>query len=125
MTFETFLILLAILSVITSLFTEGVKHILDLFKVNYASNIVVLFVSVIVGGVGTVLFYLFNDYAWTTLNIICIFLMVSANWLGSMLGYDKIMQAITQIMKNKDIKTAGNAIVAASKTAIEEKEESK
>lgn len=124
MTFETFLILLAILSIVTSLFTEGIKHILDSFKVNYASNIVVLFVSVIVGGVGTVLFYLFNDYAWTTLNIICIFLMIAANWLGAMLGYDKIMQAITQIMKNKDVKSAGNAIVAAG-TAIEEKEESK
>lgn len=113
MTFETFLILLTILSVVTSLFTEGVKHILDSFKVEYASNIVVLFVSVIVGGVGTVLFYLFNDYAWTTLNIICIFLMVAANWLGAMVGYDKIMQAIKQIMNSKELKAAGKAIAGA------------
>lgn len=113
MTFETFLILLTILSVVTSLFTEGIKHILDSFKVEYASNIVVLFVSVIVGGVGTVLFYLFNDYAWTTLNIICIFLMVAANWLGAMVGYDKIMQAIKQIMNSKELKAAGKAIAGA------------
>lgn len=121
MTFETFLILLTILSVITSLFTEGIKHILDSFKVEYASNIVVLAVSVIVGGVGTVLFYLFNDYAWTTLNIISIFLMIAANWLGAMLGYDKIMQAILQIMNNKEMKAA-KAITQAV-TTEEKKEE--
>lgn len=121
MTFETFLILLTILSVVTSLFTEGIKHILDSFKVEYASNIVVLFVSVIVGGVGTVLFYLFNDYAWTTLNIICIFLMVAANWLGAMVGYDKIMQAIKQIMNSKELKTAGKAIAGAQEQKEAEK----
>lgn len=104
MTFETFLILLTILSVVTSLFTEGVKHFLDSLKINYASNIVVLCVSVIVGGVGTVVFYLFNDIAWTTIHIVQIFLMIAANWLGSMFGYDKITQAITQFMSIKTTK---------------------
>lgn len=106
MTIEIFLILLSIFAIITSLFTEGIKHILDSLKVNYASNIVVLIVSIVVGGGGTVLFYLFNDIAWTTINIISIFLMCAANWLGSMIGYDKIMQAIEQIMKNKNIAAA-------------------
>ena len=97
MTFEKFLILLTILSIITSLVTEGVKKLFDTLKFKYASNIVVLFVSIFVGGIGNIIFYLFNDIAWTTLNIICIFLMVCANWLCAMLGYDKVMQAIAQI----------------------------
>lgn len=106
MTFNFFMILLTILSTITSLFTEGVKHFLDTLKVKYASNIVVFIVSLVVGSVGTVVFYLFNDIAWTTINIICIFLMVCANWLGAMIGYDKITQTITQIMTNKSSKAA-------------------
>lgn len=100
MTVELFLILLTILSVATSLFTEGVKMLLDSLNLKYASNIVVLFVSIIVGGIGTIVFYLWNDIAWTSLNIICLFLMICANWLCAMVGYDKVMQAITQI-KNK------------------------
>lgn len=101
MTTELFLILLAAFSVITSLFTEGIKKFMDSLNFKYVSNIVVLCVSVIVGGVGTAVFYLWNNYAWTTLNIICLFLMICANWLCAMLGYDKVMQAITQIKTGK------------------------
>jgi len=97
MTVELFLMLLTALSIVTSLFTEGVKKLLDAMKIKYASNILVLFVAVIVGGVGTSIFYIWNNFEWTTLNIICMFLMMCANWLGSMLGYDKVMQAIAQI----------------------------
>lgn len=97
MTVELFLILLTILSIITSMFTEGIKKFLDSLKVKYASNVIVLFVAVIVGGVGTSIFYIWNNFEWTTLHIICIFLMMCANWLGAMLGYDKVMQAIAQI----------------------------
>lgn len=100
MTFEKFLILLAIASVVTSLLTEAVKIFLDSLKVKYASNIVVLITSVFVGGFGTVFYYLLCDLTWTATDVVYIFLMVGANWLCSMLGYDKVMQAITQL-RNK------------------------
>lgn len=99
MTVESFLILLTILSVVTSLFTEGIKNFLDSIYFTYVSNILVLVIAIVVGGVGTAIFYMWNDIAWTSLNIICIFLMMCANWLGAMLGYDKVMQAITQMKK--------------------------
>lgn len=97
MTYEVFLMVLATLAVITSLVTNKVKEILDSKKVTYASNIVVLVVAVVVGGVGTSVFYLWNNYEWTTLNIICIFLMCIANWLAAMFGYDKTKQTIEQV----------------------------
>lgn len=117
MTIELFLILLSFFAIITSLFTEGIKHMLESLKIKYASNIVVLIVAVIVGGGGTAIFYLLNDYAWNTLNIISIFLMIAANWIGAMVGYDKIMQAIEQIMNNKSIAAADKIM-----KSIEEKE---
>lgn len=101
MTVETFLVLLAIFATVTSLLTEAVKTFLDSLKVKYASNIVVLIVAFVVGGAGTSIFYVWNQYEWTSLNIICIFLMALANWLVAMFGYDKVMQAILQI-KNKE-----------------------
>ena len=99
MTVEIFLILLAVLATITSLLTEGVKKFLDLREVKYAANIVVLIVASVVGGLGTSIFYVFNGYESTTQNIICIFLMVIANWLVAMFGYDKVVQVILQVKK--------------------------
>ena len=101
MSFEIFLFLLAAFSIITSLFVEATKKLLNSSKVNYASNILVLCISALVGGFGTAFFYVWNDIAFTSTNIICIFLMVCANWLVSMLGYDKVVQAITQLKGGK------------------------
>ena len=97
MTVEVFMVLLSILSIVTSLCTQGVKKFLTSMKKNYAANIVVLVISIIVGGIGTVVYYMYDGVAWTPLNITIVFLMMLANWLGAMLEYDKIMQAITQI----------------------------
>lgn len=97
MTIETFTSLLAVFAILTSLITEGVKNVLASFNKKYPANIIVLCVSVLVGGVGTCLFYVWSDYTWTIKNIIWIFLMTGANWLGSMVGYDKVIQTITQI----------------------------
>lgn len=101
MTIELFLILLSALSIITSLFTEGAKKTLDSLQTKYASNIVVLIVAVFVGGFGTAFFYVWKGLEFDTLNIICIVLMICANWLCAMLGYDKVMQAIAQIKGGK------------------------
>ncbi len=99
MTVEMFLILMAFFSTVTSLVTSAVKKYLDSMKATYASNVVVLVVAVFVGGIGTGVFYALNGYPFNTVNIICIFLMIGANWLGAMIGYDKIKQAITQFGK--------------------------
>lgn len=97
MTVEILLGLLLTLSTITSLCTEAVKKFLNAQKMNYASNVVVLVVSLFVGGTGAIVFYMYKDIAWTTLNIINIFIIVIANWLVAMVGYDKVKQVILQI----------------------------
>ena len=99
MTFDKFLIVLFIASVVTSLVTEALKTFLDSLNVKYASNVMVLIVSVFVGGFGTACYYVLTNVEWTATNVIYLFLMVGANWLCSMLGYDKVMQAITQWRK--------------------------
>lgn len=97
MSVQIFLILLTIFAVITSLLTQGVKKFLDGVKVNYASNIVVLIIAVLVGVCGMLIYYTINGVPFIATNIIYILLMALANWLGAMLGYDKIKQAISQI----------------------------
>lgn len=97
MTFEIFILLLSVFAVLTSLFTQAVKLLLDSLQIRYASNMVALGVSVFVGGIGTACAYLFMGIPWTINNIVCLFLMIVANWLVAMLGYDKVMQAISQL----------------------------
>jgi predicted MFS family arabinose efflux permease len=96
MTVETFLVLLAIFSAVTSLGTEAVKKLLDSLKVTYTSNVVVLWVAVAVGGLGMAALYELNGYTWTSFEVICTLLMIVANWFAAMLGYDKVKQTITQ-----------------------------
>lgn len=97
MTVQIFIILLVFFSIITSLVTQAVKKTFDEREFNYSSNIVVLVVALIVGCVGTVIYYIMASVPWSTVNIVCIFLMAISNWLGAMVGYDKIIQTISQI----------------------------
>lgn len=97
MTVTTFLILLTICATITSLVSEGVKKFFDGMKVKYASNILVLIVALIIGCGATALYYVNYQVPFTALNSVYLALMGVANWLGAMLGYDKVKQAISQI----------------------------
>lgn len=97
MTVTTFLILLTICATVTSLVSEGVKKFLDSMKVKYASNILVLIVALIIGCGATALYYVNYQVPFTALNSVYLALMGVANWLGAMLGYDKVKQAISQI----------------------------
>lgn len=97
MTAATILTLLTLFATFTALITEGVKKILDSLKVKYASNVLVLFVALIVGCGGTALYYVNYQVPFTALNSVYLALMGLGNWLGSMVGYDKVKQAVSQL----------------------------
>lgn len=98
MTITLFMALLVVFAVVTSLATEAVKGFLDSFTfVEYASNVVVLFVAVAVGAVGTATAYILLGISFTLSNVICIGLMAFTVWIGAMVGYDKAIQLIEQI----------------------------
>lgn len=97
MTMAVFLVLLTVCAAVTSLFTEGVKKLLDDMHVSYASNILVLIVAVVIGCGATALYYVNYNVPFNALNSVYLALMGVANWLGAMLGYDKVKQAVSQI----------------------------
>lgn len=99
MTVTVFLILLTICATITALFTEGIKKFLDGIEIGYASNILVLIVAMIVGCGATALYYVNYQVPFNALNSVYLALMGVANWIGAMVGYDKVKQAIMQIGK--------------------------
>ena len=101
MTTTIFLALLTTFATATAFLTQTLKKILDEYKIQYASNIVVLIVAIVVGIIGTSGYYVANAITFDYMNIAYIFLMGIANWLGAMFGYDKVKQAIEQLWSLK------------------------
>lgn len=101
MTITTFLVLLAGFASVTAVVTEGVKKFLDGQGIAYASNIVVLIVSLIIGCGGTAIYYVNYQIPFNALNSVYLAIMGVANWLSAMIGYDKVKQAVEQIGKKE------------------------
>lgn len=97
MTVTVFLVLLTAFAAITAVVTKAVKKFLDELKVKYASNIVVLMVAMIVGCGGTAIYYVNYQVPFNALNSVYLALMGIANWVGAMVGYDKVKQTISQL----------------------------
>ena len=96
MTITVFLMLLSAFSVISSLVTEAIKKLID-DKAQLSYNIIALISALIVGSVGTAIYYQLNGMPFTVNNMICMVLMGFASGLVAMISYDKVKQAILQI----------------------------
>lgn len=94
MTVEMFLTLLVFFSTATSLITEAFKKLIG---DEIAYNMLVLIIAMVVGCVGTGIYYVLNGIPVDTANVIYLILMGLANWIGAMVGYDKVKQLISQI----------------------------
>lgn len=97
---EVFIFGLLITSTLTGLVTEAIKKILSEFNVGYRANtlagIVALFLSCAIGTGYIILAGMeFNARA-----IICLIAQIFMSWLCSMVGYDKVVQTISQLKTN-------------------------
>lgn len=97
MTVNLFIILITLGAAVASLLTEAIKTAFSNAGKDCSPNMIALINSVIVGGLGTALSYILIGIPFTVNNIICIPLMMLCIWIGSMVGYDKIIQLIQQI----------------------------
>ena len=93
MSIDLFIVLFGIGSVVSSLVTEALKKN---FKY-VSSNIIALIVAVVVGGFGTLSYFIITGIPLTPISLLYALLMAFCVWLGSMVGYDKVMQTLKQI----------------------------
>ena len=101
MTTTTFLMLLSSFSVLSGLVTEGIKKLIS-DKANMSYNVIAWVVALVIGGVGSAVYYQLNAIPFNLDNIIYLVLMGLASGLCSMVGFDKIKQAVEQITSKKD-----------------------
>lgn len=93
MTVELFLALLLGFSTLASLVTEVIKKLY-----NSNGNITSFIVGIVVGLVGTLIYYQLGSIEFTFNNVIYAILMGLASSLTSQLGYDKIKEAIQKFL---------------------------
>ena len=97
MTLDLFIKVLIFGSAISSLLTQAVKKAYENAGKKYSANVLALIDAIVVGCGGTAVYYMLNAIPWTVNNVICLFLMGVAVWIGSMIGYDKILQLLKQL----------------------------
>ena len=101
MNFEIFLFGLLITSTLTGLATEAVKTVLAERNVGYKANtlagIVALIMSIAIGAAYIVL----TETAFTSQIVVYMVAHVFMSWLCAMVGYDKVVQTISQFKTSK------------------------
>lgn len=99
---ETFLMLLIGVSVFTALVTEAIKKIMDEVGKSYKSNILAGVVSVALSVLAGAGYMVMVEAQINDKMAVILIALVLLSWLCAMVGYDKVMQAITQIKVGKE-----------------------
>ena len=101
-TFETFLFGLLITSTLTGLATEAVKKVLTEHNVKYRANTLAGIVAFVLSlAVGTS-YVILSGMIFTAKIITCLIAQTFMSWLCAMVGYDKVIQTISQFKTPKE-----------------------
>lgn len=93
MEIKTFMLGVLIISTLSSLTTEAVKKtIIDKYN-----NIIAAVSSIIISAGVSAGYIIVNDISVDLKTIVAIIAVTFVSWLCAMLGYDKVMQTLSQI----------------------------
>lgn len=104
MNLEVFLMLLLVISVLTGLTVEGVKKLLDERKRTYRTNALAGVVSVVLSALVGVGYEILISGNLTATIAVYLIALVFLSWLCAMVGYDKVIQAISQFKTESGVK---------------------
>lgn len=94
--FEIFLFGLLITSTLTGLVTEAVKKVLAEHNINYRANTLAGIVALILSAAIGAGYVILSGSTFTTQVIVYMVAHVFMSWLCAMVGYDKVIQTISQ-----------------------------
>lgn len=100
MTLELFLKALLMVSVLTGLFTQAIKKQLDELRKKYFANLLAGVVSVITALVVGAAYVILKDIVFNSTVLLYIIILALMSWLCAMVGYDKVIQSIQQVIVN-------------------------
>lgn len=99
---DIFLVGLMITSTLTGLVTEAVKKILTEHNLSYHANTLAGLVSLVLSAAIGAGYVVMTGTVFTAQIAVCFIAMVFLSWLGAMVGYDKVIQAVGQFKTSKE-----------------------
>ncbi|MBQ3502358.1 MAG: hypothetical protein IJA72_01675 [Clostridia bacterium] len=78
------------------LLTQAIKQFYYNRGSEASPNMIALIDALVVGCLGTAFVYMLMGIDWTVNNVLCLIAMIVLVWMGSMIGYSKIIQTIQQ-----------------------------
>lgn len=100
MELQVFLMMLLIASTLTGLATEAVKVWLTERNKKYYANALAGYVSIVVSALVGVIYIIMTEATFTSQMVVFLITLVFLSWLAAMVGYDKVIQTITQFKIN-------------------------
>ena len=101
------------------LLTQSIKQFYYNRNQNASPNIIALINAIVVGGGGTAFAYMLLGVQWSVNNILCLAAMMLFVWMGSMIGYSKILETYRQFRTWQNSVKAGADIVDATSELID------
>lgn len=95
-TLETFLLGLTIASTLNGLVTQAIKAIFEEMNKVYYPNLISGIVSIVLSVAIGFGYFFIKDISFGSKEVVYVVAMSFMSWLSAMVGYDKVMQAITQ-----------------------------
>ena len=100
---------------VTMLLTQSIKQFYYNRNSEASPNLIALINALVVGGGGTAFAYMLMGLSWTVNNILCLIAMTFMVWMGSMIGYSKIIETIQQFKTWQTSINNGENITEATK----------
>lgn len=94
--FEVFMMGLLVSSTVTGLVTEATKKILAEYNKSYKSNTIAGIAATIVSAAICAGYILTTNTVFTAQVGVCVVSQIFMSWLCAMVGYDKVIQTISQ-----------------------------
>lgn len=104
MNVELFLTMLFGISLLTSLVVEAIKKMFEHSGTGSRPNVLAAIVSVVLSVVCYWGYTIYMETAFTAQGAVFLLALVMASWLSAMLGYDKVIQTVKQIITKKEEK---------------------
>ena len=101
------------------LLTQAIKQFYYNRNESASPNVIAFVNAIVVGGGGTALAYMLMGIPWTLNNILCLAAMMVMVWIGSMIGYSKILETYRQFRTWQMQIQSGEDIVKATDDFIE------
>ncbi len=105
--------------IVNILLTQAVKQFYYNRNEAASPNIIALISAIIIGGGGTAFAYMLIGIPWSVNNILCLVAMMLFVWMGSMIGYSKILETYRQFRTWQMQVNSGKDIVDATQELVD------